>query len=377
MMFARFTSVISILALASLAACTSGGTPATTPNAGSGATPTPTPVATGMDALSDLGTGMYLGQFQGGLYPNGLNTAPAAQDAAGKARAALIQPLDASGNPSATGKIVMMSIGMSNTTDEWCDAPVGQLSCMSWTFTGKAIADASVNKKIVYANGALGGQDAKQWLSANVCLPVPIQGYCNNYDRVAAAVLGTLGLSEKQVQVIWLKEADEGPTVSLPAANADAYGLESKLGQIVRAAKTRYPNLQMIFLSSRIYAGYATSALNPEPYAYESGFAVKWLIQAQINQIASGTIDPTAGDLNYNTGVAPWLGWSAYLWAKGTTARSDGLIWCNGQAGTPCNLEQDYQADGTHPSAPAGQQKVGSLLLTFFKQSPYATPWFL
>ena len=54
------------------------------------------------------------------------------------------------------------------------------------------------------------------------------------------------------------------------------------MGQIVRMLKGRFPNLQLAYVSSRSYAGYATTELNPEPYAYESAFAVRWLIQDQI-----------------------------------------------------------------------------------------------
>ena len=60
--------------------------------------------------------------------------------------------------------------------------------------------------------------------------------------------------------------------------------------------------------------------MNPEPYAYESGFSMKWLIEAQINQMETGVIDPDAGDLDYDSGVAPWLAWGTYLWADGTRA---------------------------------------------------------
>jgi len=257
-------------------------------------------------------------------------------------------------------------------------------SCQAWTFTGQALAVTGINSKLMIINGALGGQDAKQWLDPTACLASPIQNYCNNYDRIAGTncvsscapgVLPSFSLTEKQVQVIWLKEADEGPTVSLPQATADAYTLEKDLGKIIRAAKARYPNLQLIVLSSRIYAGYATTPLNPEPYAYESAFAVKWAIAAQINQADNGgAVDPIAGDLSY--GTAPWIGWAAYLWANGTTARSDGTIWCNGQPGPPCNTEIDFASDGTHPSQP-GQTKVGTMLVNFFKTSPYTSGWFL
>jgi hypothetical protein len=40
-------------------------------------------------------------------------------DAAGKAAGAAIQPLDQDGNPSATGAVVFLGIGMSNATEEF------------------------------------------------------------------------------------------------------------------------------------------------------------------------------------------------------------------------------------------------------------------
>ena len=141
--------------------------------------------------------------------------------------------------------------------------------------------------------------------------------------------------------------------------------LKEDLAQICRMLKEKYPNLRLAFLSSRTYGGYATTMLNPEPYAYESGFAVKWLVGAQIEQMRSGTVDPRAGDLD-SGGAAPWIAWGPYLWADGTVARSDGLRW----------LRADFLADGTHPSM-SGRQKVGAMLLGFFKTSPQASCWFL
>lgn len=91
------------------------------------------------------------------------------------------------------------------------------------------------------------------------------------YDFVRDQRLGALGVTEKQVVAVWLKQADRRPSVALPASDVDAYRLEAYLGSIVRSLKGRYPNLKQVFLSSRTYGGYATTTLNPEPYAFESG----------------------------------------------------------------------------------------------------------
>lgn len=309
-----------------------------------------------MVALNDLASGTYLG-FPGGLYPGGSNTVPAQHNTVGLNRANAVQPLDLNGNPSPSGKIVLLSVGMSNTTQEFCSAS-SELPCDSWTFMGQAAADPSVNRTtLAIVNGAMGGRSASFWDSPTD----------PDYDRVRDTRLAPQGLSEQQVQIAWVKVANPGPTVSLPSALADAYTLETQMGNIVRALKVRYPNLQQVFLSSRIYGGYAATTLNPEPYAYESGFAVKWVMQAQIDQMQNGgiVVDAHAGDLNYNT-VAPWIAWGPYLWANGTTARSDGLIW----------VSSDFQSDGTHP-AQSGEQKGGTMLLNFFKNSPYTKCWFV
>ena len=57
--------------------------------------------------------------FDGGLYGGGRNQPPEAHAKAAAAAAASIAPLDSEGKPSADGKIVLMSIGMSNTTQEF------------------------------------------------------------------------------------------------------------------------------------------------------------------------------------------------------------------------------------------------------------------
>lgn len=309
-------------------------------------------------ALTDLGAGTYLG-FEGGLYPGGDDAPPADHLAAGLERARRIQPLDREGRPDPQGKYVLLSIGMSNTTQEFCSREAVTTACNAWSFMGQAMADPAVERThLAIVNGARGGQSAETWDGPSEA----------NYDRVRDTILAPLGLSEAQVQVVWMKVAHPRPPVSLPAAAADARLLHARMGDILRALRQRYPNLQQVLASSRVYGGFATTALNPEPYAFESGLAVKWLVEEQIRQMR-GELAPAesvAGDLRYD-GAAPWVGWGAYLWADDASSpRSDGLFW----------EPADFESDGTHPSR-AGEEKVGRLLLDFFRTSPVTRCWFL
>src|SRR5260221_3429926 len=72
----------------------------------------------GKTPLNDLGAGMYQG-YQGGLYPGGSNAIPAAH-LADLDRTSRVELLNSSGTPdAATGRIVLLSIGMSHTTMEF------------------------------------------------------------------------------------------------------------------------------------------------------------------------------------------------------------------------------------------------------------------
>ena len=313
-----------------------------------------TPEADGVGVgvpLIDMGAGTYLG-FPGGLYPGASNVMPNDHYAGGLEQVHGIVPRNAAGAPRRNGRIVMVSIGMSNTTQEFC----GGSTCAPVTFMARAAVHPDVNRQtLTIVDGAAGGQTADTWDSPTD----------QNYNRVRDTRLAPLGLTEAQVQVAWVKVANAQPMSSLPAANSDAYRLVTQTGNILRALKVRYPNIRQVYLSSRIYAGYATTTLNPEPYAYESGFAAKWVIEAQIQQMRTGQPDVRAGNLDYRAGVAPWVAWAAYLWADGLVPRSDGLVW----------ERADLAADGTHPS-PSGRAKVGLLLLDHFLQSDHADCWF-
>lgn len=290
----------------------------------------------GFTPLTDLGTDFYMGQ-QGGLYPNGQNTPPAAHLAAGLAQAQAIQPLAADGSPAADGKIGFISVGMSNASLEFN------------SFLRLANDDLAKNDALVIVNGAQGG-----WTS-NKLAENPEAEYWQVLDQR----LADNGLTAAQVQVVWLKEARGG--VKNEPFPQEPQILQAELQSIVQIVQERYPNVKIVYLSSRIYGGYATGPLNPEPIAYHSGFAVKWLIEAQINGEPQLNYDPAQGEV-----AAPWLAWGPYLWADGLTPRSDGLTWA-------CN---EFADDGTHPGDPA-RDKVAEMLLDFFKTDETAGMWFL
>jgi hypothetical protein len=289
--------------------------------------------------LTELGTEEYLG-FKGGLYPDGTNERPAVHEKAGLELAKLIRPLDADGMSSPGGKIVLLSIGMSNTSQD------------SEGFAAQLKSNRDRSPNVIFVNGAQGGMTARAIQNPKD------QGTGTRYWTTIEARLKQAGLTAAQVQVVWIKQADAGPKEGFPKY---AQTLQAELVKVAQVLHDRFPNLKLAYLSSRTYGGYATTPLNPEPYAFESGFAVKWLIEQQLKGDPALNFDPAKGQVK-----APWLCWGPYLWANGTQKRADGF-----------NYEaSDFGNDGTHPSGD-GVAKVATELTRFFTTDTTAKPWFL
>ena len=120
------------------------------------------------------------------------------------------------------------------------------------------------------------------------------------------------------MQVIWLKQAQ--PIGSIPGEDnfpEHAESFENQLENIVKNILARYPNVKQVFLSSRTRSYTYCSGLHPEPYAFETGFLVKWLIERQIQGDPALNFDPDRGNV-----LAPYLAWGPYLWADGPNPRS-------------------------------------------------------
>lgn len=284
--------------------------------------------------LDDLTAPPHRGQMPG-LYPGVTNDPPAAHLALALDAAARVVPRDAAGAFDPDGFIGLISIGMSNTNQEFS------------VFERQDDLRAGRNARLVIVNTAVGGQSAD--IIVNPAAP-----YWNTVrDRIQRA-----GLDPDQIQVAWLKEADGSvPDTSFPN---HAVVLQGHLHSIVRDLKSRFPNLELCYFASRTYGGWGTSPERGEPLSFETAYSVRWLIEQQMSGDPLLNADPDVGAVE-----APVLLWGAYLWANGATPRaSDGHTW----------LLADVENDRVHPS-PSGEQKAADLLSTFFAAEDTALPW--
>lgn len=289
---------------------------------------------TGKIPLVDLGADTYLG-MQGGLYPEGSNLVPDSHLAVGLERAALIEPLNAEGEPDPDGIIGFASIGFSNPQREFLE------------FEPLVAQTPAFEPGFRAVNLAQGGQHVLTWASpgARPWENVPI-------------FLDREGVTAQQIQAVWLKQVVRDGTVPEMAFPENALFFRNKLIEVVRLLQVNFPNLQVIYVSSRVYGGWNdVSSPSPEPDAYEEGFGVKWLIEQQIAGNPELNADPGAGEV-----VAPWLAWGPYLWADGINPRSDGLTW---------ECEEFRASDGAHLDG-GGNLKVARMLLGFLETEPTA-----
>ncbi len=148
--------------------------------------------STGLTALSDLGPGRYHG-FTGGLYPGGANHPVAAYARLGRSQARLVVPRGIDGAPARNGRIVLLSIGMSNASAEFSQ------------FRDDASRDPNKNRRVVVVDGAQGGADAERVANPN-----------GPYWAAVDQRLRAAGVSGAQVQAVWLKEAIAGEHESFP-----------------------------------------------------------------------------------------------------------------------------------------------------------------
>jgi hypothetical protein len=292
--------------------------------------------STGRIPINDLGTGTWEGMV-GGLYPSGSNDMPETHRANGVQLATtMVVPRNTAGQQDATGKVVMLSIGMSN-----CNMAFS-------AFRDSVGVYDDINPALVMVNGAQGSMPIDSLEDPN-----------GTFWQVVNQRLQGHGVTAQQVQVVWFKQAQHRTGIPNGMGINHIDTLEKKFLLVMQILRQKYPNLRLLYCSGRSYGDYAIpGGGNPEPYAYMTGWAHKRLIARQID-----------GDSELAFAGAqrkvPWMAWSGYFWADGENAREDGLQW----------LCSDY-SDGTHPNA-VGLRKQVKIMLDFFRTDATATPWFM
>jgi hypothetical protein len=291
--------------------------------------------------LPDLGTGSYLGA-EGGLYPGGSNVPPASHEADGLVLANGIVPLDANGNPDPNGKYALLSIGVSISRT------------MFSQFNLTEAVDPQLSPHLVIVNGAIDGTQSTYWRNFND----------GSWQTVLNFYLPYANVTPKQVVAVWMMIPHSQPSGVFPS---DMDEQTSDVISAIQNMQVYFPNLKLGYVESMHYGGYSTGDIVPEPYSYETGFAMQSIIADQINGDAALNYNPNNGPV-----MAPWLSWGVYDWANGmladgnATSFTDGLEWS-------CS---DMGGDGVHASS-VGKNKDAALLISFFKSDETTTPWFL
>lgn len=159
----------------------------------------------------------------------------------------------------------------------------------------------------------------------------------------ASSDLSAVGLVPADIRVAWVM------LVTGSAANPNVVTV-AQFETLLALLRTKWPNVKQLLISTYPYGGYHTilgSALDPQ--LWQAGVYARTFIQNHMDDT-----------------TPPWIGWGPYLWAYGTTARSDGLTW----------LSTDYSAgDGIHLSDPAGRTKASDLMEAFLQASA-VTGWY-
>jgi len=283
--------------------------------------------STGLIPISDLGNHTFQG-FTGGKYPGGSNDIPHDHFIDGEKNAASIRPLDSLGNDAEEGKIGFLILGFSTAA-----------------MTGRsfiAVCNTQpVDPQLELIIGAQGGRDINSMTDQQ-----------STYWTSIDSALAEKDITPVQVQLAWISTGDIlGWQLDFPEQSLQQ---SEKYRLMLENVQYYFPNIKMVFLSDRPYAGYIGGENGgpkelAEPTAYYNSWAVKWVIEKQVNN-----------EKGFSTEEIPFIDWGPLLWTDGSVGNKSGYTW----------LCDDAGKGGIHASS-KGRMKEAALLYLFFSNHPY------
>ncbi|HYK46371.1 MAG TPA: hypothetical protein VEV83_14430 [Parafilimonas sp.] len=285
---------------------------------------------TAMIPLNDLGTGTFMG-YTGGLYPGGANNASGQYASDLLAFSNSIVPIDKSGTPSSTGKVVFISLG----------ASIGGRNMVA--LKAKTTNNPATNPNLLLLNCNQGSGFA----SLNDIMN-PKSVYWLHVDGIVKQQS-----SYRQVQVIYL-ETDDSARVRFPGKPLI---VKDHIDSCLRVIKQKFRNAKVVYVEARTrtFAGFQN--WNKEPGPYYFGWACKWAVEDQINGVP-GT------QYKGPKPVAPMITWGFYEWADSLPRTTDSFYW------------RSYMTrDGLHATTEY-QDTLALRFQKFLLTDPYASIWY-
>ncbi len=292
----------------------------------------------------------------GRLYLSGFNFPTGAHELYGYDRAAEVLPRDSDGIVNMeTGLVGFAVVGMSMAHFTW------------GAYERDVFTSDERRHGLVMVDLAEGGFLLEKWIDP--------AGHATGYGQIWGADgfvgnrLEVQGVTAEQIQVIWLYHVlngDEWPG----GFNDDQTTFRDALRILIdQELVPRFPNLKMVYLSTRELGFYADEGhYLEEPRSYEIGYGVRALVDGYVQDIDGGAY------------TGPYVGWGPYWWAKESQNEADPRVCRDLSYGDgffyECNDFLECGKGGNvHPST-KGQAKLAVLLDDFFSGNAMAAQWY-
>jgi len=138
------------------------------------------------------------------------------------------------------------------------------------------------------------------------------------WEGIVENLIG-VGYTPEQLQIGWMYFNAKGLT-GTPVFPDNSLAMKESFIVFINKAKEYFPNLKIMYVSSRHWGGYADTTLSEyyslaEPASYQNSWTVKWLIEEQMNA--------TNPYLQYKGAnpKSPYLLWGPNFWCDGSAKR--------------------------------------------------------